>query len=98
MPAGSAPVWISLGIGAERIGEAVARSAAATAGGAGAFDQAGLRPVFIPHTGEATEADTILRSAAEGAASRRRDELFEAANADPFLTALYTAGEALVTG
>ncbi len=98
MPAGSAPVWISLGIGAERVGEAVARAAAAAAGGAGAFDQAGIRPVFVPHTGEATEADAILRSAAEGAASRRRDELFETADLDPFLTALHAAGEALVSG
>ncbi|MHC5058335.1 MAG: HDOD domain-containing protein [Planctomycetota bacterium] len=98
MPQGSAPVWTSLGVGTDRVAEAVQASTAATAAGAGAFDQAGIRPPFVPRRGEATEADSTLRAAAEGAASRRRDELFEGSGADPYLSALYAAGEAVTAG
>ncbi len=92
MSEGSAPVWMSLGIGTDRVAEAVHSSVVAVAAGAGAFDQVGIRPPFVPQKGEATEADLVLRAAAEGAAARRRDELFEDSAADPFLAALCAAG------
>jgi len=98
MPQGSAAVWMSLGIGTDGVADAVRASAAAVAGGAGAFDQAGIRPPFVPLKGEATEADAILRAAAEGAAARRRADLFEDSRGDPFLAALQAAGEAVTPG
>ncbi len=106
MPAPDASALSSIGIGPEDCAHAVGFAAARTALGAGAFEQAGVRSPFLPRTAEATEADPILREAAEAAAARRREDLFgglgskkagarDASDGDAYLAALLLGAEAL---
>ena len=101
-PEAHAPFWAALGIGPGEVALVVRRSAEAVAAGSGVFQEAGVRAPFLPQAGEATEADPILRGAAEAAAARRREELFgrawEPTGRDAYEAALLAGAEALVTG
>lgn len=96
MPRSDPAAWESLGIGPEEIPEAVARCAEAVAKGSPSFEQAGIKPPLLEYREAATEADPILREAAQAVSSRRREELFELCGADPYLQALRTATEELI--
>ncbi len=102
LPVAHAPFWEALGIGPGEVALVVRSSGVAVAAGSGVFVEAGVRAPFLPQTGEATEADPILRGAAEAAAARRREELFASARGpaglDAYAAALLAGAEALVTG
>jgi putative nucleotidyltransferase with HDIG domain len=96
MPGADPSAWAALGIGLDDISGVVARAASAIAAGWGAFEQAGVRPPFVPRSGQATEADPILREAASASAARRREELFSGeapAGSGPHLSYLRSAAE-----
>jgi len=93
MPRPVNAAWDSLGCAAAELPGVVARCAAAVARGSGAFEQAGVRPPFLERREGATEADPILREAAEAAAARRREELFEGLSGDPYLDSLRSGAE-----
>jgi putative nucleotidyltransferase with HDIG domain len=89
MPSPEPAYWDALRLDPEEISAAVQGAAYAVAAGAAVFEQAGVRPPFISRSAHATEADPILREAADAAARRRCTDLFEGAPLkDPYLGAL----------
>jgi putative nucleotidyltransferase with HDIG domain len=96
MPQVDPVCWETMHMAPEDASAAVALAADAVASGAAVFEQARVRPPFLPRAAHATEADPILRNASEAIAARRRADLFEGETGrDPYLAGLLRGAEAL---